>query len=473
MLDIKILPVILATSFSFIALHAQQSSPLIKGNVTISITRGTIACDLVLSDLPDIRNYVIRLNSGMNIHYFKDLNWSGPALYYDMDTKDSIGSDATKAYYLHENRGNPARYIPKVLEVNYLGMYPVIADSAAGYMGQDWRGNIAFNGCSIRAEGIQGNWYPELYDMDKRQLYDEVRYDINVTCADCSVLFINGSTPALASHAEFKSDFPREMSIYCGTFKTSADRGIWLLNPDMQKADEQQLYNTATAYQGFYEKMFDIPYNGSLTFVQTTPVADPSRWAFSFYSAPTTFNVGIGPYGMQSLFDKDRAPRAKQIMAHELAHYYFGTLLKPKGVFGPVIMEGFAEYLSFELTRSLEGESAYQGLLDQKIKSLNNFHNYQPLSLVRTESDYGDREYYLYYYAPALFLAIQKEIGGQAMRNWLRTMVDSKADVPDYQFLVTTFKTAVADKALAAKIEAKYFTSPDALKAAIDELGKN
>ena len=471
--NIKTSLILLTMPLFFTALHAQLESPMIKGNVCISVTKGTIACDLVLSKLPDIKNYVIRLNSGMNIHYFKDLRRGGGALYYDMDTKDSIGSDETKAYYLHESRGNPARYIPGELEVKYLGMYPVVADSADGYMGQDWRGNIAFNGYSVRAEGLQGDWYPVLYDMDKKKLYSEVRYDITISCSDCSVLFVNGSSPMRAKQAGFKSDDPREMSIFCGEFRASEDHGIWLLNSEMRKSDEQKLFNTATSYQAFYEKIFDIPFKGSLTFVQTSPTADPREWGFAFYSAPTTFNVATGRYGLQSMFDNDNASKNKQGMAHELAHYYFGTLLRPNGTFGHIIEEGFAEYLSYELTRSLEGERIYEALLKQKIQGLTYFRDYQPLALVKTENDYGNREYYLYYYAPILFIAIRAEIGEQAMWKWLKLMVKSNGLPTGYEFLVTTFETAVADKNLARKIEAKYFTSSDALKNAIDEIGVN
>jgi hypothetical protein len=99
------------------------------------------------------------------------------------------------------------------------------------------------------------------------------------------------------------------------------------------------------------------------------------------------------------------------------------------------------------------------------------FHDYQPLSAVKTESGYGNREYYLYYYAPILFMAIHKEIGDPAMLKWLTTMVNNKAGVTDYPFLVSTLESAVADKRLAEKIESTYFTSPNALQNAIAELG--
>jgi len=75
--------------------QSQSTYPTIRGNVDISIRKGTIACDFFVTDLPDVKNYVIRLNSGMNLHYFKDVGRSNDALYYDADTKDSIMSDET------------------------------------------------------------------------------------------------------------------------------------------------------------------------------------------------------------------------------------------------------------------------------------------------------------------------------------------------------------------------------------------
>lgn len=469
----KPLFILLVSVMAGTAAKAQEKTPLIKGAVDISVTRGTIACDFVLTGLPAIRNYVIRLNSGMNIHYFKDLKRSNDALYYDMDTKDSISSDETKAYYLHENRGNPARYIPEELEVKYLGQYPVVKDSASGYMGQDWRGNIAFNGYSVRAEGLQGAWYPEIYNKDTRKLYDEVRYDVKITCNDCSVLMVNGSAPAKANQAAFVSDVPHEMSMYCGTFETAEHNGVWLLNSGMTKEDEQKFFSTANAYEAFYAKQMAIPFKGTLTFVQTDPVADPKHWGFAFFTAPTTFNVAVGQYGLKSLFDADNGPKHRKSMAHELAHYYFGTLVKPGSEFGHVIEEGFAEYMALKLTRSLEGEDAFLSLLKERVNSLKYLHNYKPFDQVKTENDYGNREYYLYYYAPAIFTAIEKEIGEKAMWQWLRTMALSQNDHSDYNFMADALKSALTDKSLQEKMITKYFQSADALQNAKNELGLN
>ncbi|MBS1529832.1 MAG: hypothetical protein JSU01_05965 [Bacteroidetes bacterium] len=473
MIKTKPLLVLLALIASSLAVKAQEKVPMIKGNVDISVTKGTIACDFVLTNLPTIRNYVIRLNSGMNIHYFRDEKRGPGALDYDVDTKDSIQSDEVKSYFVHENRGNPARYIPEELEVKYVGMYPVVKDSASGYMGGDWRGNVAFNGYSVRADGFQSCWYPVLYDKDTRKRNELVRYDVKVTCNDCDVLFVNGSSPVKAKQATFMSDVPHEMSMFCGRFETAEQNGVWLLNAGMTKEDEAKFFSTANAYEAYYAKQMNIPFKGTLTFVQTDPVADPSKWAFAFFSAPTTFNVGVGKWGLQSLFSSGNSARNKKSMAHELAHYYFGTMVRPGSEFGHVIEEGLAEYMALKLTRSIEGEDVFQSLLNERVQSLKYLHNYKPFSQVKTESDYGNREYYLYYYAPALFTAVEKEIGEAAMWQWLRMMALSKNDHSDYNFMADAFKNTVTDNALQQKIIGKYFESPDALKNTKEELGLN
>ncbi|MGN6397983.1 MAG: hypothetical protein ACTHMI_20590 [Mucilaginibacter sp.] len=471
--NILILPI-----FLFTISYAQEAAPLVKGNVEISIKKGTIVCDLVISDIPPINylnregeDYVIRLNSGMNIHYFKDLKAGPKPLYYDTDLTDSIWSYETKAYLMHENRGNPSRYIPEQLEVKYIGWYPVIADSTSGYMGQDWRGNVAFNGYSVRADGGQSSWYPVIYNKRKQKLYQKVRYNINITCDDCNMLFVNGSKPVRGKKANFVSDVPYEMAIYCGNYNAVEQYNTWLLNPQMTREQEQEIFSFVKSFEDYYATHLGIPFKGNLSFVQTTPTADPKEWAFAFNVSPTTINVGGGPYGLNAMFSPSAGPRGRQTIAHELAHYYFGTLLPANTPYAPVIDEGFAEFLSFKAIKNTLGESQYRELLSAKINALKYLKNSKPLSLAKTEDDFGNREYYLYYYTLVLFTAIEKEIGEQSMWNWLKTMLVTKTDFTDYTFLEKTLEKAEPDKTLVDLIKKKYFTSDKALENAITEIG--
>ena len=288
-----------------------------------------------------------------------------------------------------------AEYLPEQLEIKYLGMYPVVTDSIDGYMGSDWRGNIAFNGNSVRADGMQSKWYPVLYDIKTNKRYENVKYDLSLNCDDCTVLFVNGSVPVMGNSAHLVSDLPREMAIFCGNFKTAENNGVWLLNSGMTKEDQQKLFKIANTYQAYYSKKFDIPFKGNLTFLHAGTVADPKEWGFNFYANPTTFNVAAGEFSLASFFNSANSTKNKQTMAHELAHYYFGTMLKSGDEFGHVMEEGFAEYLSLNLTRNLEGEKPYHELLKNKLEKLANLHNYKPFLLIKTEADYGNREYYL------------------------------------------------------------------------------
>lgn len=157
-------------------------------------------------------------------------------------------------------------------------------------------------------------------------------------------------------------------------------------------------------------------------------------------------------------------------MAHELAHYYFGSLLTTDGEFGHIVDESFAEYMALNLTKNLESEQDYRGVLEKRITPLKFLKNYKPWAQVTKEADYGNREYYLYYYGPVLLTAIEKEIGEEAMRQWLRLMLAAKPSHTDYSFVLSTFKKAVPDAALQQKVIDSYFTSANALNTAVAKI---
>ncbi len=461
---------LLVSFFLFLKVNAQDESPLMKGSVNVSVKQGTIACDLILSNLPNIQDYVIRLNSGMNIRFFKDVKHSEP-LYYDTDMHDTLAYGATMPYYLHENIGNPGKFLPGEMEVKYVGMFPVCADSVSGYQAQDARTNIAFNGYSLRADGLGAAWYPTLYDPKKKKLYEKLRYDLTVTCVDCAVLFINGSAPVKGTSAHFVSKVAHEPVIYCGNFEAVSIKNTWLLNPDMNKEQQISFLKLVNSFKTYYETSLGIPYNGSMTFVQTSGTAGPGH-AFAFVASPTIFNVGLGEYGLSGLFDKKKGDRMKQVMAHELGHYYFGTYLRLNTEFGHIIDEGFAEYLSFKATKKLLGDSSYVQLLHSKLQSLQYF---KPLALskIKDEADYKNREFYLYYFMPVILTAIEKEIGEKTIWKWLSTLLNAKADFTDYAFFEKTFDAVITDKELNTKIKQKYFKTDDALKNAEKTIGEN
>jgi hypothetical protein len=100
-------------------------------------------------------------------------------------------------------------------------------------------------------------------------LYEKLRYDITLTCTDCTMLFINGSPPVKGTTAHLVSNVAYEPVIYCGNFDAVSVKNTWLLNPDMNTEQQIAFLKLVNSFKDYYENNLKIPYYGSMTFVQT------------------------------------------------------------------------------------------------------------------------------------------------------------------------------------------------------------
>jgi len=438
---------------------AQDSIPLLKGKVTISITKGTIDCDFTLSSMPRIEDYVIRINSGMNILYFKNLD-ANNLIYFDKSFSDTLSSGESNAYYFGNNKGN-GKFLPHAIQFRYMGMYPVVKDTLKEYSVEDWKGNIAFNGYSVRTDGRQSAWYPVLYDIKRDLVYEKVKCDIEVNCADCNTIYISGNPPVKSSTAHFKNDVPTQLTMYSGKYKVANVAGTYFLNPDINDKQLKEFGGMTNAFKAFYESKIGIPYKDAITYIQTTPTSKYNAWMFVSY--PSIVNIGYGKYGLISFFDKKTGDWFKPYMAHELGHYYFGTVKIFNAELGDMMSEGFAEYLSLQVTRELINDSIYKKKITEKIKALKDF-SAVAMGKVRSKSDYRNRELYVYYYAPLIFTAIEKEIGLPKMWQWIKAIIETKTAFTNYDFLEKTLASAVQDDTKMGLIKSKYLNSDKAVE---------
>ena len=440
--------------------RAQDEVPTLTGKVNISIKEGTFTCDMTLSNIPAVKDYFIRLNSGMNILYFRNLKPKDFLIGYERSLQDTTSTGESSAYYFPGN-DNKGKFLPQSLRVRYTGKFPVATDTIENVSRDDWKGNIAFNGYSVRTDAAQTAWYPLLYDIEKDKLYDEVKYDIELHCDDCSTLYVNGNLPVKGKKASFKSDVPKELSLYCGDFDFKKSGGTYILNPDLSDEQFNQFCNLTNSYQNYYEEKLKIPFGGAVTFVSTTPTSARNSWLFVSY--PTIFSIGHGENGLKSLFNPKIQNWYRPFIAHELGHYYFGTYKVFNSALGDMMSEGFTEYLSFQVTRDILGNEIYQKKIKDKLKELEEF---KPVafSKVNSRADYKDRELYVYYYAPLMFTAIEKEIGRDKMWKWLETLLKTKTDFTNYKFLSQSLEKAIQNKSQFEAIKSKYFESDNSLK---------
>lgn len=441
---------------------AQDSIPLLKGKVTISITKGTMDCDFTLSSMPRIEDYVIRINSGMNILYFKNLD-ANNLIYYDKSFTDTLSSGESNAYYFANNKRN-GKFLPHAIQFRYMGMYPVVKDTLKEYSVEDWKGNIAFNGYSVRTDGRQSAWYPVLYDVKRDLVYEKVKCDIEVDCADCNTIYVNGNLPVKGTKANFKNDVATQLTMYSGKYKVANVDGTYFLNPDINDTQLKEFGSMTNSFKKFYEERIGIPYKDAITYIQTTPTSKYNAWMFVSY--PSIVNIGYGKYGLISFFDKKTSNWFKPYMAHELGHYYFGTLKVFNSELGDMMSEGFAEYLSLQVARELVSDSIYNQKIAAKIKALIDFPAVA-MAKIKSKSDYNNRELYVYYYAPLIFTAIEKEIGLPKMWQWIKTIIETKTDFTNYDFLVRTLASVVQDDKKMEVIKTKYLSADKAFENAI------
>ena len=277
---------------------------------------------------------------------------------------------------------------------------------------------------------------------------------------------MNGSKPVSGTVAKVSSNTPQDLILFAGDFKSVSVNGNYFLNPDASEEQLRQLEGRLATFQNYLETKLGIPYKGKAVYIQTTPVSKNNSWLFASY--PTIVNVGWGE-GMKAFANKSTESDFLQFMAHELAHYYFGKVRSFNSAIGSVLSEGFAEYLALKITRSLIGEDEYREKMNNKARAMDNLRP-APLQAIRSEADYGSRQWYVYDYALLLFLGIEKEIGEDRMWAWIKSLLLTPAIKTDYAFFEQTLEKAVADKTTFKSLREKYLHSDKSLQNLVSTL---
>jgi hypothetical protein len=322
----------------------------------------------------------------------------------------------------------------------------------------------------VRAEGIQGAWYPYLYDAKNDVTYECMNYNIEIECIDCSTIYLNGSKPIHAQKSSFKSEKPYELSLFCGNYEYIDDGNLLLLNPTFEKKDISDFSSLVAQYKKFYEEKLNIKFSEPPVFVNSTPTAPNFGWLFVSY--PTIMGIGYRNLGLGSLFDQKQQNLYKQLIAHELGHYYFGTFKVFNSELGNMMSEGFAEYLSMKLIEELQGKEAYKELIDEKLEILNTYQTI-PISKINSISEIEDRERFVYNYAPLMFVAIEQEIGSKKMWEWLNLILKTKTVYTNYDFLLSTLKKTINKDQVVSKIVENYFSSEQSMQNIKNQLKSN
>lgn len=457
--------IILLTSFCFINCVFGQEL-ILNGELKISVENGTLEGSFTLNELPEIDNYRISLNSGLNVQYFKGQENKNIRFTRQYDPKTSYES----FLYTFPTSKKDSTYLPKSITVKYTGKFPVYKDTTDLYNSGDWKGNIAFSEKTLRMDGTQTSWFPILHDLDNDKRFSAVKYAIEIICDDCSTLYLNGNDPLYGSKHIFTSDKPNDISLFVGQFDFYFIDNNWYLNTDIDKTTMAQFSQITEQFKNYFTQNIGIPYQKSIKFIQAAPTSKNNSFLFIDY--PTIINIGRGKTNDIGSLISDEYPEDKAFIAHELAHYYFGAggeKIFNSPISSP-ICEGFAEYMSLKATEDLWGKVLYQNILKETLSNLNENSFYTPISKIESEADYNNKISYSYTYFPVILLAIENEIGKQKMWEWMKNLVTTETTFTDYNFLKNGLIRVINDTEKSIEIIEKYFISDKSLDNALKKI---
>ncbi len=336
--------IIIITVFNAIA------QPHIEGTVEIDLKTGMFNCDFVINNLPEIRNYKILLNHGMNVKYFKDLddnlwNYNG---YYS----GKMRGEALEYFFIDDDR-KVVKELPKGFKVMYTGAFPK-------YMGEvntfDFKGYIAINEKTIRATE-QSKWYPVIYDVKKNQIINEYTYNLTIKTKNSESIFINGNPPVKGDDVKFESKKAVPLFLFIGNYDFTEHDGDYLINSNKNSEEiKRKVFKQINLIKKWYAEKLHIKFEDHIYIINHDAVKKMktgSSWAFNVYPA---FGFAGIDYNKMFKDEEHFIDSNYAFFGHELGHNYFGSNMMT-GKLSWFWSESFSEYLSFGVIERFSNEA--------------------------------------------------------------------------------------------------------------------
>ncbi|MDQ1086661.1 hypothetical protein [Siphonobacter sp. SORGH_AS_1065] len=453
--------------FLLICPTAYGQVPHVSGNIYVSLIEGTFKADLDVSNLPKTSNYCIQLNSGLNVKFFRD---SSDRFSYSVEREYHPEKSYESMQYWFPSNGSKDRYLPSHFKISYVGAFPIYADSIKRSEWGDWKGNIAFNGKTIRASE-QSVWYPILYDISEDKTYSSVTYDLTIHVPGAKAIYLNGYPPQKGEKAHLQSNKPFPLLLFAGDFDFKKEQNTYLVNTSLSTGQAQVLDGWFTRIKEYYQTHLDIPYGIDVTLLTSTPISKRNDWMFVTYptiasvSPINRLNTLVHP---QSLTMVDSSQLS--MLSHELGHYYFGTVFRPNSTLYWAFLEGMTEYISLQSTRDLIGEKYYKHLINHYVNASRGLKQFKPLKEI-TKPDQIN-ETYRYEYVPLLLTALEAKIGRPQMWKWIRYILQAQQPLTNYAFFKESLLQSGVDERTFEALEKQYLSSETSLANLLAEFTK-
>nr|WP_010133710.1 hypothetical protein [Microbulbifer agarilyticus] len=441
--------------------HAQV--PHVEGQLNVSVQQGTIDAEITISNLPREQDHLLMLNAGLNIQHIRSADGE-TNYYYGLADSPTALSEA-RAYSIFDYTGK-ADFAPTPLIWKYTGKFPVISDMADARR-KDWKGNVAFNGKTLRADGMQSAWFPQFYNKKTDHRLYEVTYDIQLRCSDCKALYINGNKPVKGQAARLVSTTPVEPLLFLGDFSFSQHGNHLVLDSPSSAAVTEWALVEVQSYQEEISTLMGHPFGtDGLTFLFSTPLSRNDSWGWM--SAPTMVEVAHAPNTFDRLLAENTNKRlgSALFVAHELVHLYANQFRPLNSKLSSALSESIAEYISYVVVANKLGEEAERKIAESKLRHIRNAQP-QPLSeIFRTSDEVQLLDQFLRYeLISGIWIEMEKELGRDTLLAWVNALLTEPTQYTDYAFMQRTLRQTIGDDARADQIITKYFDTTDYLAA--------
>ncbi len=391
----------------------------LTGRVDVDLPRGGITADLCLSGARQAGDTTwFALNRGMNVKRIRSA--AGGSLPFAATYADGA---------LHYAVRDTSRRSAGGVCVEYTGAFPVYDIGTGDHRSTDNSAVIAFTPSTLRARG-ETRWYPAPLDSAGGDASDQLTYELRVRCAACTRLYLNGAPPRPGPEAEFASGVPRELVLWIGDYPAVVVDGTTFLGEAVALDTARIFLARVGEIRVFYERWLGVPYGPAPDVLRITPVSRFGRYQFwGFFTDPALALVGAITVGDFASILGDTLHPARGpllgVLAHELAHRYFGNMVAARGPYAPLFSEPFANYLDLQARRHFLGDEAYRAGLEAMRDRALQGPELPALDEAPAAAIASDR--YRYGLAPLLLVALEREAGEARMRAFLRALLTAPA----------------------------------------------
>jgi hypothetical protein len=398
--------------------------PHLTGSVSIDMPRGTIAGRTCIARFPATQSFI--LNAGLNVK--RITVHDSMRRYAIRDDNLATPTVGEGLVYTLRTALTPA----DTLCVEYLGTFPVYDIQRGDFAFADYKGFIAFNGQTLRA-AEQAKWYPIPYDSTLgAQAHEAMTYQLTVRCDACRMLYLNGAVPQPGPSATFVATRPVALLLFVGEYTWRSAGSLLLINAHLSPKSSRTLGAGVDSIAAFYGAMLGMPFGDRMTFIRHAIIENNPQRRWGFVTYPTVAFSGDGLSGLVSEDSESLAPFAWAYLGHEMGHYYYGTVARPRGVLTSAT-ESFAEFLALRTVRRFQGDSAWRAPLGGYAESWKRDSSSKALDQITVARDLHDL--YRYQYLPLMLSALEGIVGTRAMDRFLGATIQGGGRVWDYEQL--------------------------------------